>query len=62
MNTTNTVKAEQHPKPYGWCQSNGVAHAYEDGPTLTIDPPIQTRICKNCGWRQFKRPSVWSDN
>jgi len=48
-------------KPYGWCQANGVAHAYEAGASLLSEPPVQTRVCANCGWRQFKRPSIWTD-
>lgn len=62
MSTTTTIELPGPTKPPGWCQEQGIEHAYDDGPTLMSNPPISTRICKNCGHRQFKRPGVWTDN
>lgn len=49
------------PKPKGWCEEQGVAHAWMDGPMLTSNPPIATRQCANCGKRQHLRPGEWED-
>lgn len=59
--TTHTVSLDIGPrKEAGWCEANGVVHAWKDGPTLTVDPPIHTRYCKNCGKQQHKR-EAWFD-
>lgn len=49
------------PKPPGWCEQQGVEHSWQTGATLTVDPPIETRFCVNCGKRQMKRPAAWDD-
>lgn len=62
MSTRSTVYIKGPPKPLGWCEENGVEHSWEDGPTLTVNPPIHTRRCKNCGKRQHLRPAAWEDS
>lgn len=61
MNTTTTLRQSLGLKPKGWCEEQGVAHAWESGPTLTVQPPVSTRICKNCGKHQHQRPPEWLD-
>ena len=58
--TTNNIIGRA-PKPAGWCEENGVEHAWVSGPTLTCDPPILTRSCANCGKYQRLEPSQWRD-
>ena len=41
------------------CEQLSLAHAWEDGPTLTVDPPIVTRKCMNCGRREKWVPGRW---
>ena len=48
-------------KPKGWCKENGVEHAWQDGPVLTVNPPIYTRVCINCGQQQRMAPRRWED-
>jgi hypothetical protein len=48
-------------KTPGWCEANGIEHAWECGPTLTINPPIQTRYCVNCGKQQRLYAPQWQD-
>lgn len=62
MTSTTTVKLPGPLKPPGWCEKNGIEHAWESGPTLTTDPPILTRICKNCGKSQHLPPVEWQDS
>jgi hypothetical protein len=47
-------------KELGWCEANGVAHAWTQGPTLTMQPPIPTRVCVNCGKKQYLHQE-WKD-
>lgn len=63
MSTTSTVKLNIHQpsKPKGWCDEQGIAHSWEMGPTMTVNPPIQTRQCTNCGQRQYFSPGAWTD-
>lgn len=63
MTSTTSIKLNIHtpPKPKGWCEEQGVAHSWKDGPSLTCNPPIHTRECVNCGKRQYLEPSVWRD-
>ena len=63
MNTTSTVMLKTGPKKEaGWCEANGADHSWKPGPTLTCNPPIQTRECVNCGKRQYQRPAEWQDS
>lgn len=63
MQTTGTTYiVNQGPrKEAGWCEKEGVDHAWVEGATLTSSPPIQTRICVNCGKRQWKNEPQWYD-
>lgn len=61
MNTTSTVSIKGPPKQPGWCQEQGIEHAWEAGPALTCNPPIRTRRCKNCGLNQYQEPERWCD-
>ena len=49
-------------KEPGWCDRNGIEHAWQSGPTLTCNPPIQTRVCVNCGKRQQLSSPAWHDD
>lgn len=59
--TTNTFTMSQPAKERGWCEREGIAHSWQDGPTLTVNPPIRTRSCVNCGKRQHFAPGSWVD-
>lgn len=61
MNTsTVTIKQKAPRKEAGWCEANGVEHAWEvQDYTLTSDPPQSVRICVNCG-KQETRPNTVS--
>lgn len=60
--STSTVTLNIGPrKAAGWCEDNGIEHSWKAGPTLTVDPPIQTRECVNCGKRQYQQPPMWKD-
>ena len=45
----------------GFCAKHGLEHAWENGPTFTVNPPIYTRSCVNCGQGQRMFPSQWQD-
>lgn len=60
--SSSTVYYNAAPKPVGWCDREGIEHSWEAGPTLTVDPPIHTRRCKNCGQEQRQSPSTWVDS
>ena len=57
--TYNFLQAAK--KHIGWCEQQGIEHAWESGPTLAMNPPIQTRRCKNCGKEQRLYPQQWQD-
>lgn len=52
---------ERPLKKPGWCEEQGIAHAWESGSTLLSAPPIQTRQCANCGKVQWLRQPKWED-
>lgn len=53
--TTHTVTVKQPPKPKGWCDEQGISHAWEVQPyTLTTNPPQSVRTCVNCGETQTR--------
>lgn len=54
--TTNTATVSKRaPKPEGWCDEQGIAHAWEVLPyVLTANPPMSVRECINCGKRQTR--------
>lgn len=45
--------------PEGWELAPHV-HVWMDGPTLAVNPPIRTRVCR-CGQGQHYRPAEWID-
>ena len=46
-------------KGEGWCEANGVEHAWEvQDYILTTDPPQSVRICLNCGKRETRFNTV----
>ena len=54
--STDTVirKEIAAKKEAGWCEANGIDHAWEvQDYVLTTDPPQSVRICTNCGKRQY---------
>jgi hypothetical protein len=51
----------QPRKPAGWCDENGVEHAWGSGPLLLSYPAHQTRKCMNCGKTQAFQPGEWYD-
>lgn len=59
--TGNYVLFGKPPKEPGWCDQQGIEHSWEDGPTMTVSPPIHTRRCKNCGKSQHL-VMEWRDN
>lgn len=60
---TGTTTYTFGPKSYqpGICAKHNLEHAWEPGPTLTTNPPIYTRRCKNCGQEQRQYPALWKD-
>lgn len=47
-------------KPPGWCEIQGAEHAWKPGPVIARDPPTPTRICLNCGRREYLHQE-WRD-
>lgn len=63
MSTTTAGKITiGTPKSKGWCTEQGIDHAWADGSTLTMNPPIQRRFCTNCGQVQHWMPGHWEDH
>lgn len=45
----------------GRCEELNLEHAWRDGPSLMLMPPIQTRYCANCGKVQHLSAPQWED-
>ena len=60
MNLAERANWPTNKEP-GWCEKEGVEHAWEFGGTIMMSPPRETRWCVNCGKAQSKRPAVWDD-
>lgn len=62
--TSNTVikKGIKPPKTLGWCEEQGIHHAWEQQDyVLTTNPPQVVRICLNCGKTQRRSTQVRVD-
>jgi hypothetical protein len=56
---TDDGDQDYHDVEDGWCDANGVEHAWEvQGYTLTSDPPQSVRICLNCGKKETRANTV----
>ena len=52
---TTVIASSQLRKHHGWCEEQGVDHAWqEQGYVLTTNPAQYVRICTNCGKEQRK--------
>jgi hypothetical protein len=59
--STDTVTIVGFPprKEAGWCETQGVEHAWViQNYVLTTDPPQSVRICANCGKEQTRPNTV----